>query len=223
LRYKIDFRVNFVANLKKNKKMYLVGIAGGTASGKTSILNHIQSNMPHGTVCVVSQDNYYRPLAQQTADANGIVNFDVPESIDLPHFLSDVTALLQGRSISKAEYTFDLTPATPRIITTQPCAIVIVEGLFVFNYAPIADLLHLKVFVDAHDTLRLQRRLHRDTTERGSQAADVHYRWNHHIQPSFEQYLLPYKAHAHIVLPNDHHYTQGCEVLINHLKTKING
>ena len=197
---------------------YLIGIAGGTACGKTSILTEIQASLPAGSVCIVSQDNYYRPITEQKTDVNGVVNFDEPESIDLAHFLQDVRTLMAGKSIEKTEYTFNNDQATPKIIRTNPCEIIVVEGLFVFDYQPIAELLDLKIFVDADEEIRLQRRIKRDGVERGYPEHDVRYRWQHHIQPSFERYLLPHKTHCDLVIMNNSSYQKGVSIIVNHLK-----
>jgi len=200
---------------------YLVGIAGGSASGKTSILKELLSRFNPGEVSFVSQDNYYLDRIKQAVDENGEVNFDLPTAIDREAFVHDVEALLRGETVRRKEYTFNNPKVIPEYITIKPAKILIVEGLFVFYFSELALHLDLRVYIDALDQVKLQRRLKRDALERGYSESDVRYRWEHHVKPCYKSYLRPYRDHCDVVLTNNVNYLKGLDVLVNHLKTKL--
>jgi uridine kinase len=207
----------------KTYKPYIIGVAGGSASGKTSILKEISRQLPKDSLSVISQDNYYHPIEKQMADEQGIINFDLPTSIDRNKMLEDLLQLMQGKSFNTKEYTFNNPKNSPNIITINPAPIVIIEGLFVFHYHEINDLLDLQVFIDVTEDIKLTRRIKRDANERGYPEEDVRYQWLNHVMPAFNKYLKPYKKEVDIIITNNTSYKKGLEVLINHLSYKISG
>ncbi|TPG67216.1 uridine kinase [Hymenobacter nivis] len=202
---------------------YLVGITGGSASGKTTFLNRLLSAFPEDQVCLVSQDNYYHPRDKQVIDEQGVHNFDLPGSIDSAAYAADVLALSQGREVRRQEYLFNNPTVTPKQLVFRPAPIVVVEGIFVFHFAEIAKLLDLKVFIDAQEHVKLHRRIIRDRDERGYDVADVLYRYTHHVAPTYEKFIAPYKHDADMVIPNNHHFDKGLEVLVGFLRGKATG
>ena len=202
-------------------KPYIIGIAGGSASGKTSFLRDIKSRMPKGSVCIISQDNYYKPIEEQEKDPNGIVNFDLPGSINRVSFYRDLINLNNGNKITIKEYTFNNSNKIPGKIEVKPAPIIIMEGLFIFHYEEIRKALDLRVYIDAQENVKLQRRIKRDAEERGYPEAEVKYQWNHHVMPSYKKYLRPYRDDCHIIITNNSHYTKGLDVLVNHLKSQL--
>lgn len=152
---------------------HIIGIAGGSASGKTSILNDLLASPWKDSLALVSQDNYYIDRENQFVDENGIINFDLPTAIDNDHFYADVQALAKGESITKTEYTFNNNAVKPKEITIHSAPIIIVEGLFIFHFERIKSEIDYKVFVDAESDVRLQRRIDRDLTERGDRKSVV--------------------------------------------------
>lgn len=197
---------------------YIVGITGGSASGKTSFLHALKEGFTHEEVCLISFDNYYKPIDQIPLDAEGQPNFDEPEALDFEAFIKDFTSLLQGQAYERKEYTFNNSNATPRFIRHEPAEIVIVEGLFIFSEPEIASRLHLKVFVDAHDELRWERRKKRDREERNISDTMIEYQWNRHVEPSYRKYLIPYKSSADMVIHNHESFANGLRVLKDHFK-----
>ncbi len=200
---------------------YLVGITGGSASGKTTFLNRLLAAFPADQVCLVSQDNYYHPRDQQLVDAQGVYNFDLPGSIDAAAYAADVLALSQGREVRRQEYTFNNPAAAPKQLVFRPAPIVVVEGIFVLHFAEIAHLLDLKVYIDAQEHVKLHRRIIRDRDERGYDLADVLYRYTHHVAPTYEKFIAPHKHEADVVIPNNQHFEKGLEVLVGFLKGKV--
>lgn len=200
---------------------YLVGIAGGSASGKSSILKELLNHFDPDDISFVTQDNYYLDRLKQAVDENGEVNFDLPTAIDREALVSDVEALLNGDTVIRKEYTFNNPKVIPEYVTVKPAKIIIVEGLFVFHFSELAQRLDLRVYIDARDDVKLMRRLKRDAHERGYSESDVRYRWEKHVKPCYKSYLRPYRDHCDVVLTNNVHYNKGLKVLVNHLKTMV--
>lgn len=196
---------------------YLVGIAGGSGSGKTTLVRALRDALPEGSICTISQDDYYRPLAEQALDANGRVNFDLPSGIDLDGLATDLRALAAGTPIVRKEYTFNIDGQPPRSIELLPARVIIVEGLFVLHHAPVRDLLDLRVFVEASEATQLDRRLRRDAEERGYGREDILYQWRHHVLPAYRDYLLPYRHLCDLHVVNETGFTRATTVLRDHL------
>lgn len=202
-------------------KPYLVGITGGSASGKTLFLKSLKEKFGADEICFISQDDYYKPLDQQVRDENGEVNFDLPESVDLPRFHADLLNLAAGKTIKKQSYNFNNPNEPVEWLDFNPAPIIIIEGLFIFYYNDIFDMLSLKLFVDADEDLKLQRRLQRDVTERNIPQDLVLYQWQYHVQPAFQKYLSPYREMADIIILNNSHFTTSLQVVENHFKTLL--
>ncbi len=203
------------------KKPYIVGITGGSASGKTLFLNSLINSFSKEQVCLVSQDNYYKSHQSQLLDRNGVVNYDVPESIDFSAYAQDIRQLLAGQVVERPEYVFNQPGVTPKTIVLRPAPIVVVEGIFVFYSYELASLLNLKLFIDAKDYIKLARRIKRDKVERGYELDDVLYRYENHVAPSYEKYIEPFKYDADMVIPNNDHFNNALEVIVAYLKSKL--
>jgi uridine kinase len=202
-------------------KPYIVGITGGSASGKTTFLRKLVDSFRPEDICLISQDNYYHPRENQLKDENGIINFDLPSSIDGQLYAADVQTISQGQSFSRLEYTFNNPNAMPRMLVFNPAPIVIVEGIFVFYFEEVARLLDLKVYIDAKEHVKLHRRIIRDKEERGYDLDDVLYRYLNHVAPTYEKYIKPYKQDADIVIPNNRKFDRGLDVLLSFLNAKV--
>lgn len=199
---------------------YLVGVAGGSGSGKTTLIRALRDRLPAGSVCLVSQDDYYHPLERQVADANGRTNFDLPSAIDLDLLADDLRSLANGEAIYRKEYTFNQPGIEPKWLEVRPAPVILVEGLFVLHHAAVRDQFHLKVFVEASESVQLDRRLARDAAERGYGPADVRYQWEHHVMPAHRAYLLPYRSHCDLHVVNEQRFDKAVDVLRDHLMQK---
>ncbi|HEY0899640.1 MAG TPA: uridine kinase [Sphingobacteriaceae bacterium] len=186
-----------------NNKPYVIGIAGGSGSGKTFFLRCFLNHFTQGEVCLVSQDDYYHPVGEMTAEENKLYNFDLPSTIDDALFTKDINALLAGDTVFKKEYTFNNSSAIPKILEIRSAPIIIVEGLFILHFKEIADLLDLKIFIDTEEDVALQRRLKRDLIERGYSEDDILYKWMNHVLPAYKEFLLPYKGDCNKVIVNN--------------------
>jgi uridine kinase len=202
-------------------KPFLIGISGGTGSGKTSLVKEIREQFTTQEVCVVLQDDYYFPREKMPVDENGEKNFDLPKCIDKKTLLKDLQSLMVGFPVEKMEYTFNNPDAKPKILLLNPAPIIVVEGLFVFHFKKIAALLDLKIFVSAEDTLKVIRRIKRDQIERGYPIDDVLYKYEHHILPSYEKYIEPYKNDSNIVVNNNEDMKGGVDIVCGFIKSKL--
>jgi uridine kinase len=200
---------------------FIVGITGGSASGKTLFLNTLVKAFREEDLCIVSQDEYYKKKEEQPADEKGIRNFDTPFSIDAEQFVTDIKSLKQGENVSRQQYTFNNPALTPKILSFKPAKVIIVEGIFVFYYPEIAKLLDLKIFIDAREHIKFSRRISRDKAERGYDIEDVMYRYEKHVAPTYEKYIEPFKHEADFVIPNNLHFNKALDVITVFLKTKL--
>lgn len=202
-------------------KPYIIGITGGSGSGKTRFLETLLDGFNEKEVTCISQDDYYHPREYQLVDENGEFNFDRPESIDYEHFASDLKQLSEGKEVEKQEYTFNNPNVAPSVIIRKPAPVILVEGIFIFHYPKITNLLDLRIFVDAMDYIKLQRRLKRDREERGYDADDVLYKYENHIMPSYQKYIAPHKDHSDLVVPNNSDFQGAVEVVKAFIQSKL--
>ena len=203
------------------ERPFIIGITGGSASGKTLFLSRLMEQFKSDDICLLSQDNYYRAIEHQTKDHNGIENFDLPGAIDDQAFAADIERLRNGEVVSRVEYTFNNTEKVPDMLHFHPRKILVVEGIFVFHFPEVAQLLDLKIFIDARDKIKLKRRIKRDNEERGYDLQDVMYRWKYHVKPTYEEYIRPHKRSCDIVIPNNQHFEKGLDVIVSYLKNQI--
>ncbi len=221
-----DFPVKPVLKTLKtlvSMKPYVIGICGGSGSGKTTFIKRLRERFATHELCIVSQDDYYLPRHQQHKDHNDEYNFDLPKSFDKKKFRTDLKKLMQGEKVTIEEYTFNNPDAKPKMLVFEPAPIIVIEGLFVFHYKKIAPLLDLKVFINAKENLKVIRRIHRDQVERGYPIEDVLYKYEHHVLPSFERFIQPYKEEADIVVNNNYDLERGLSVVEGFLRSKLPG
>ena len=206
-------------------KPFVIGIAGGSGSGKTFFLKSFLSHFDKSEVCLVSQDDYYKPKTEQPIDENGWVNFDLPQCIDDAKLLEDLKALIAGQTIQKKEYTFNVAEKKARTLTIKSAPVILIEGLFIFHFQEVAALLDMRIFLDAEEEITLSRRLKRDIAERGYSHEMIMYQWTNHVLPAYTSYLLPYKETADKLILNNSHVADDIitisEELSENLKSKL--
>lgn len=184
----------------------VIGICGGSGAGKTTLLNRLAECYSHYKPSVFSMDNYYKPIEEQTRDENGVVNFDLPTALDRERLIHDLTRLTNGEKIEVLEYQFNVEDNTKRLITIEPSDLLIVEGLFLFEYKEVLEKINFSIFVDVDLKIQLDRRIYRDQDSRGYSRKEVLYQWHNHVMPCYEQYLEPYIKDADFVYHNDERY-----------------
>lgn len=199
-------------SLPKKKNM-LIGISGGSGSGKTTFIEKIRNNFSTAEVGLISTDNYYRPWNEQFVDENGVINFDIPESIDHLAFLHDLEKLKKHEVVNRPEYTFNNPEATAKMITIEPAKVYIVEGLFIFHDKDIRNILDLTILIHARDELKIIRRINRDKNERNYPIEDVLYRYQYHVAPSYDKYISPYLDEIDLIINNNSNFDRAVNVI----------
>lgn len=183
-------------------RVVVIGVAGGTASGKTTLVDEIIRYAGPHRVAVLRQDSYYRDQTELPEEERALTNYDHPDAIDSQLLIQHLEALLEKRPIEAPTYDFRSHNRAPQTETIQPKKVVIVEGILVFCYQPLVELMDLKLFVDTDHDLRLLRRLRRDVEERGRTFESVTRRYLEHVRPMHLQFVEPSKAHADLVVPH---------------------
>lgn len=204
------------------QKPFLIGITGGSGSGKTTFIKALRQDFLVEELCIVSQDDFYRPREEQETDGAGVKNFDLPRSIDKKAFLQNIQTLVAGGVVTRKEYTFNNEKAKPGTLTFLPAPVILVEGIFVFHFKKIRKLLDLKIFLHAKENLKVIRRIKRDQVERNYPIEDVLYRYEHHVLPTFERYIQPYMDEADLIINNNKSFDLGLEVVRGFIRQKLN-
>lgn len=198
--------------------MLIIGIAGGTGSGKTTVVNQIVKHLPSDEVCVISQDSYYKATDNLSYEERTKINFDHPRAIDFELIVKHLKKLKTGKTIEQPVYSFVTHNRTTDTLKTHPRKVVIVEGILIFNNEELRKLFDIKIFVHADTDERLIRRIRRDITERGRDIDEVLNRYQNTLKPMHQQFIEPTKNFADIIIPNDRHNT----VAIDIVRTVIN-
>ncbi len=199
----------------------VIGICGGSGSGKTSFIRKLKSNFSDEELCIISQDDYYKPISEQEIDIMGVENFDLPFSINHQELVKDINNLKNGESISRKEYAFNNVNSEPKTIILSPAPIIIVEGLFVLHFEEVKKQLDYSIYISAKENLKIIRRIKRDQLERNYPLEDVLYRYEHHVMDAFEKYIAPYKELVDIIINNNASFDKGYEILSGFIKYKL--
>ena len=202
-------------------KPFTIGITGGSGSGKTYFLQGLASRFKPEEICLISQDNYYKPYDQQPVDENGVTNFDLPITVDREALHRDLLQLKAGKNVTLKEYVFNDPKAETKLLELKTAPILVVEGLFVQYFEEISGELDLRIFIEAKDHIKLGRRIKRDLVERNSDIEDVLYVYEHHVMPIFEHLIEPIKHKADLVIPNNSNFDRALDVLTGYLKSII--
>lgn len=197
---------------------YIVGISGGSASGKTTLIQKLKQIFDESQLAVLSQDHYYKPIEFQIRNELGEINFDEPESLDLEKFLKDLELLEAGYSLEIEEYVFNNPNKIGSTIYIQPAKILLIEGIFIIGQSCIENKLDFKIFIDADEEIKYNRRLKRDSEERGMDKAEIHYQWHSQVLPSYQKYLLPHKEKADILITNNYDFEVGLNLVIEQMQ-----
>ena len=182
--------------------MLIIGIAGGTGSGKTTVVSKILQNLNANEVNVLSQDNYYHDNAHLSLQEREKLNYDHPKSIDFDLLVKHVQALKNGESIEQPIYSFVTHKRTGNHVLVEPREVLIVEGILVLTSKELLKEFDLKVFVHADNDERLIRRIRRDTQERGRDLEEVLHRYQTTLKPMHDEFIEPSKSYADIIIPN---------------------
>lgn len=201
--------------------MLIIGIAGGTGSGKTTVVNQILHQLPADEVCVISQDSYYRQNDNLTYEERTKINFDHPKAIDFELLVEHLKDLKKGKIIEQPVYSFVTHNRTKDTLKTHPRKVVIVEGILIFNNKILRDLFDIKIYVHADADERLIRRVKRDIDERGRDVNEVLSRYQTTLKPMHQQFIEPTKNYADIIIPNDRYNTVAIDIVRTVISNKL--
>jgi len=201
--------------------MLIIGIAGGTGSGKTTVVNQILNELPDDEVAVISQDSYYRKNDNLSYEERSKINFDHPKSIDFELLVKHLKELRKGNIIEQPIYSFVTHNRTKDVIKTHPRKVIIVEGILVFSNKELLDLFDIKIYVHADSDERLIRRIKRDVAERGRDVSEVLERYQKTLKPMHQQFIEPGKALADIIIPNDRYNTVAVDIVRTVISNKL--
>ena len=193
--------------------MLIIGIAGGTGCGKTTVVNQILNELPEGEVGVISQDSYYKDTSHLSYNERIKINFDHPRSIDFDLLTDHMRDLKNDNPINQPVYSFVKHNRTEDTVLTHPRKVMIVEGILILTNPELRELFDIKIFVHADSDERLIRRLKRDIAERGRDLDEVLSRYQTTLKPMHQQFIEPMKEYADIIIPNNKYNTVAVDIV----------
>jgi len=204
------------------QKPLVIAVAGGSSSGKTTVVQKITQNLGHLDVVVIKHDDYYKDQSGMTMAERRKVNYDHPFSLDSELFYHHLLTLLEGKPIEKPTYDFvNLTRAKATEVVC-PAKIIILEGILVLEDSRIRELADIKIFVEADDDLRFIRRLKRDIDERGRTLDSVIEQYLTTVKPMFFAFVKPTKRYADIIIPNDYSHDVAVDIINAKIRSILN-
>ena len=201
--------------------MLIIGIAGGTGCGKTTVVQQIIDELPKNEVCIISQDSYYKDTSHLSFEERTKINFDHPQAIDFDLLVEHLKELKKGKSIEQPIYSFVKHNRIKETETTHPKKVVIVEGILILTNPSIRKLFDIKIYVHADSDERLIRRLKRDMAERGRDLEEVLNRYQNTLKPMHLQFIEPTKEYADLIIPNNKYNTVAIELMRTIIHQKL--
>lgn len=201
--------------------MLVIGIAGGTGCGKTTVVNQIIQELPEDQVGVITQDSYYKDLSHLSFEERTKVNFDHPRAIDFDLLCKHIEALKKGEAIEQPVYSFVQHNRTKDTLRTQPRKVMIIEGILILTNPKIREMMDIKIFVHTDSDERLIRRLRRDIIDRGRDIEEVLNRYQNTLKPMHEQFIEPTKEYADLIIPNNKRNTVAIDIVRTIINEKL--
>ncbi|HEY7236630.1 MAG TPA: uridine kinase [Gemmatimonadaceae bacterium] len=202
-------------------KPLIIGIAGGTGSGKSTVARNVAKALSTSSVAFIDMDAYYRNFAHVPLDERRQINWDHPDAFDWDLLLEQLTALVSGVPIDKPVYDFVSHTRSPRTACIPAAEVVVVDGILLFADARVRDLCDVKVFVDADADIRLVRRLRRDVAKRGRSLEDVIDQYLTTVQPMHLQFVEPSKRYADVIVPRGGHNPVAIEMIVAKIERRL--
>ena len=200
-----------------NTDIKVIGVAGGTASGKTTIVNIIQEHF-RDNLAILSHDSYYKAHHEMTYEERCLLNYDHPDSFETDMMVDHLRALKQGQAVDIPVYDYTIHNRSQNIEHIEPRKVIIVEGILILDHAALRDEMDLKVFVDTDADERLMRRLRRDMMERARSVDSVLSQYSTTVKPMHEAYVEPSKRYADIIIPRGGQNKSAIDLLLNHIE-----
>jgi uridine kinase len=204
-----------------SQRPFVIGICGGTGSGKTTITGRLSDALSGSGVLVIQQDHYYRDLSHLPTEERAKQNFDHPSAVDLALFIEHVRLLRQGRPINRPVYDFTRHCRRTETVRLEPQPAILIEGILIFENESLRDLMDLKIFVDTDADLRFIRRLVRDIRERGRTLESVVDQYQSTVRPMHIEFVEPSKRYADIIMPEGGHNEVGIDLVIQKVKSLL--
>lgn len=199
----------------------IIGICGGTGSGKTTVANRILEAVNAQDVVFIQQDSYYRNLQDLPLDYRGLANFDHPDALDNDRLVHDIKRLKAGALVELPIYDFKTHTRLPETLRIEPKPIVIVEGILIFSDSRLLEQLDIKVFVDTPDDVRFIRRLRRDMAERARTVESVIEQYEATVRPMHMQFVEPSKRHADVIIPEGGHNLVSIDLISGKIRERL--
>jgi len=203
-------------------KVMVIGIAGGTGSGKTTITRKLMQRFG-SDVSVIYHDNYYKAHHNMPYEERAKLNYDQPDAFDTDQLIEAVRALRKGRSVVCPVYDYSIHDRSEKTVTVKPAKVVIVEGILIFENKELCSLMDIKVFVDADADVRILRRIVRDVRDRGRSLESVVNQYLSTVKPMHERYVEPSKRNADIIVPEGGHNRVALELLMERVRAHLEG
>ncbi len=193
--------------------MYIIGIAGGTGSGKTTVVRKIVETLPGDKIALIPQDSYYNDTTELTMEERRRINFDHPNAFDWDLLTRQIEELRNGRAIEQPTYSYIESNRQAETVHVEPCEVIIIEGIMALFKKELRDLMDLKIFVDADPDERLIRVIQRDTVERGRTTQMVIDRYLDVLKPMHEEFIEPTKRYADLIVPQGGSNSKAIEIM----------
>ena len=198
----------------------VIGIAGGTGSGKTTITKKLLSRFG-GNVSVIYHDNYYKAHHSMSYEERAKLNYDHPDAFDTDMLVEAVRELKKGHSIPCPVYDYTVHDRSDRVLTVKPAKVIIIEGILIFQSRELCDLMDIKIFVDTDADVRILRRIVRDVRDRGRSLESVVNQYLTTVKPMHEQFVEPSKRNADIIIPEGGHNQVALEMVIERVRSHL--
>lgn len=199
----------------------IIGICGGTGSGKTTVARRILENVNQEFVACLQHDSYYRNLGDMPLELRHQINFDHPDALDNDLFVNHLKALKAGEAIEMPVYDFSTHSRRPDTVRIEPKPILLIEGILIFVEASLRELMDIKIFVDTADDLRFIRRLRRDVEERGRSVDSVIRQYLDTVRPMHEQFVEPSKRFADVIIPEGGYNAAGIDLISGRIQAQL--
>ncbi|MGL5651909.1 MAG: uridine kinase [Paraclostridium sp.] len=208
--------------MTKDKKTLIIGITGGTGSGKSTVCKSIKESIPEENIAIIEQDAYYKDQAHLSFEDRLKTNYDHPLAFDNKLLIKHLDMLCNGETIKKPIYDYELhTRDLENTISTEAKDIVIVEGIMILEDEELRNKLDIKIYVDTEDDLRILRRIQRDIKERGRTVDSVIEQYLTTVKPAHDQFIEPYKKYADIIIPEGGQNEVAIDMVIARIKTQL--
>ena len=204
-----------------NNKVTIIGIAGGTGSGKTTVVKKIVEALPPHHVAVVPLDSYYNDTTEMTEEERRAINFDHPDAFDWKLLIKQINELREGHAIEQPTYSYLICNRLPETIHVEPKPVIIVEGIMTLINKKLRDMIDIRIFVDCDSDERLIRNIERDTVERGRDVQTVLDRYRKVLKPMHDQFIEPTKRYAHIIIPEGGDNVKGINMVCKYIESIV--